>query len=101
MKQEICCLDCSLSWAKTSRKPQVKAAGEKVTITEGSALKDYHCDGCNAELSSGSTVYAVGVIAPGQNPHTGWESRFIGTELDKAKRDRDLIEWLKNEGNES
>lgn len=80
VKREICCDSCADAWRKlrgnASDTVSVFEVGESIRIVTGKARGSYRCDCCNAELSQGSQVNAVSVLAPGQD-YFRWEGDYI------------------------
>ena len=79
MKQMLCCPLCAKLYEEMKDDPEIVEAGETITLVRGSSRDTYRCDGCNQQRFRGNAVVAIGVIAPGQDPHKGWETRYVRT----------------------
>ena len=74
MKREILCFECG-QW------PQVQpsyGSYDKIKMEQGSALKKYLCDHCNAMIDKGAQCFAVSQWFTGRGlPYVPWEHDYI------------------------
>lgn len=78
MKCEITCAKCTERW----RKMVGKYPGEHIKLVEGSALRDFICDGCGTPLPIGQTVHAMSLYTA-RTPYFSWEADFIAVKPPK------------------
>jgi uncharacterized protein with PIN domain len=77
MKREIACPECADRWREVGRVPAVAAAGEKVVVVEGAALRAYECDGCGLDLWVGDTCATVTLLMPDESTGLAWAREYV------------------------